>query len=531
MAFDFLRRITERVVRQWKRGELNKKFVELAKDHVASIEKNIQDEKKILELENQVRLLKAEKSRPEFKKKKKIKSVNTDELKDKKESSDKPVKKVAIDNRVTLELDPSELPSDVIKNGTRTVVIKDIKLEKNITEYKIQRYWSPGLNKGFEASIDGYDGSSIGSSLRAFINHLYYAGRVPQDKIRLILDDLGLSLSRASLCGVVNQQPNYLHEELVAARDCGITKDRLIHLDETGHKLGRDNLHTFGSSNRFFTYLRTFASKSRLCAMKSVLINDSFIFDAKAYKRVAKRFKNVMQLTNLRSLIGSAVLSQKSLESLLDRFDFSQRMRSSVLEQALLSAFDRGLQGSRFKHLIVDDAPNLNWWRRTQLCWVHEIRKYKLLDLSSHTSAIDELVEYWRDFYHRLRRYRDNPDEKLKFFLLSRFDSICGLDTGLRSVNEQLARTLKNKQRLLHVLNSPEVVLDNNQIERDLREKVIKRKVSLFNRSWEGVRAWDLMLSLMSTCRKNGVSFYKYLVDRYSDAGEIKYLGQIITSN
>ena len=45
--------------------------------------------------------------------------------------------------------------------------------------------------------------------------------------------------------------------------------------------------------------------------------------------------------------------------------------------------------------------------------------------------------------------------------------------------------------------------------QQPIREKVIKQKISLFNQSWEGVRAWDLMLSLAGTCKKNGVSFFQ----------------------
>ena len=79
MSFDFLAKISERVVRQWKRGDLNKKFVDLAKDHLVSMEKNLQFTKKIAELEDENRRLKAEQARPKFKPKKKIETKTTDE--------------------------------------------------------------------------------------------------------------------------------------------------------------------------------------------------------------------------------------------------------------------------------------------------------------------------------------------------------------------------------------------------------------------------------------------------------------------
>lgn len=180
---------------------------------------------------------------------------------------------------------------------------------------------------------------------------------------------------------------------------------------------------------------------------------------------------------------------------------------------------------------MTDDAKNLVFWKRHQLCWVHEIRKYKLLDLYGHSEIVDEVISKWFKFYRLLKSYKRGPSRKNKGILWKIFNKLCKEDTGLSKVNEQLERTFNNRKKLLYVLNQPEVEIHNNLVERDIREKVIKRKISLFNRSMSGVKSWDLMLSLASTCRKNNISFYKYLIDRYNEKGEINYLGQIIASH
>tara|TARA_Y100000590_G_C14945419_1_gene722863 strand:- start:68 stop:214 length:147 start_codon:yes stop_codon:yes gene_type:complete len=46
-----------------------------------------------------------------------------------------------------------------------------------------------------------------------------------------------------------------------------------------------------------------------------------------------------------------------------------------------------------------------------------------------------------------------------------------------------------------------------------------------------GVRNWDLMLSLASTCRKNRISFYRYLIDQHGGKGEVPYLGKVILAS
>ena len=112
----------------------------------------------------------------------------------------------------------------------------------------------------------------------------------------------------------------------------------------------------------------------------------------------------------------------------------------------------------------------------------------------------------------------------------SEFDRITSLSTGINLIDKQLERTKLKKDKLLLFLKYPQVPLHNNLSENDLRERVIKRKISLQNRSLEGMKAWDLMLGLASTCRKIEVSFWKYLEDRISSRETIPYLGRIINT-
>ena len=72
--------------------------------------------------------------------------------------------------------------------------------------------------------------------------------------------------------------------------------------------------------------------------------------------------------------------------------------------------------------------------------------------------------------------------------------------------------TKKKKDELLLVLDYPRVPLHNNLAEIAVREGVIKRKISYGTRSELGRLAWENMLSIMDTCRKLRVSFYRYVL-------------------
>jgi len=80
------------------------------------------------------------------------------------------------------------------------------------------------------------------------------------------------------------------------------------------------------------------------------------------------------------------------------------------------------------------------------------------------------------------------------------------------------------------VLDRPEIPLHNNTSERDIREYVKRRKISGSTRSEEGKKSRDTFTSLKKTCRKLGISFWKYLEDRIKMTMQIPPLADLITS-
>ena len=87
------------------------------------------------------------------------------------------------------------------------------------------------------------------------------------------------------------------------------------------------------------------------------------------------------------------------------------------------------------------------------------------------------------------------------------------------TLDRLLARLHRRKPELLRVLQRPEIPLHTNGSENDVRACVTKRKVSggTVNTPgpWHRARhARDVLLGLMKTCRKLGVSFFRYLGHR-----------------
>jgi hypothetical protein len=119
----------------------------------------------------------------------------------------------------------------------------------------------------------------------------------------------------------------------------------------------------------------------------------------------------------------------------------------------------------------------------------------------------------WR-FYADLKAWKRDPCPRRAAALRARFDRIFTRRTGYVVLDRLLARLHRRKAELLRVLERPEIPLHTNASENDIRACVTKRKVSGGTMSEAGRTARDALLGLMKTCRKLGVSFYRYLGDR-----------------
>ena len=97
-------------------------------------------------------------------------------------------------------------------------------------------------------------------------------------------------------------------------------------------------------------------------------------------------------------------------------------------------------------------------------------------------------------------------------------------------MNERIALTCAKQTQLLVALDHPEMPLHTNQIERDLRTWVRRRKISGGVRTLAGAEAWDTFLSLAVTARKLGVSFYHYLYDRIAAINQMPSLAALVTA-
>lgn len=186
------------------------------------------------------------------------------------------------------------------------------------------------------------------------------------------------------------------------------------------------------------------------------------------------------------------------------------------------------------KIMISDDARQyLGIAVYHALCWMHEIRLYKKLNplIDYHRiQLLAFLTRVWA-FYDLLDRFRENPDEEEKERLETEFDELFSTETGYEELDKRIALTKEKKEELLLVLRFPEIPLHNNPAELALREPVVKRKISNGTRSEDGKAAWENLMSVQDTCRKQGVGFFDYIKDIFSGKRAMTRLAHLISQN
>jgi hypothetical protein len=304
-------------------------------------------------------------------------------------------------------------------------------------------------------------------------------------------------------------------------------------VDDTGARHDGKNGYCTHIGNELFAWFQSTDSKSRInflellrAGQKDYVINE----DALEYMNNQGLTKSILHLLE---------------DHYKKRFDDLSEWETHLQELQIVNhrhikiATEGALIGSVLHHglpkslvIVSDDAGQFNILNHA-LCWIHAERTLSKLiapNEEKRKTLEDTRNQIW-DFYHDLKAYKISPNETKKAQMEVEFDEIFKQKTDYQMLNLALNRLYENKSELLLVLERPEIPLHNNLSENDIREYVKRRKVSGSTRSELGRRCRDTFTSLKKTCRKLGVSFWEYLLDRCSKTHNIPPLQDIILQN
>jgi regulator of replication initiation timing len=432
-----------------------------------TIEHLVQENAKLREENQQLRdkiaNLKGEKGKPKIRPSVSAREPLSSKQKSQRWSKGSKKDKIKVDRQVTVSVN-RPLPPDTHFACYRKVVIQDVILKTDNVEYLLEKYYSPSLNKYYDAKLpNSVRGSQFGANLKAFIAVLYFSCRVTENKIWQLCKDIGISISEGQISNIITK---VMHKELASEKqaifEAGMNHASFVQADETGARhQGRNH------------YMHVICDPSFTCYF---------------------------------------IKPDKKRDTLKDIFGLGKEER---LEIPLVT--DDAKQ-----YYELSEINCLCWIH--EIRHYIELNPY----LGYHKRILESFLAELYEFYRFIQLYKINPNDDIKAEVRSKFEGLIFRSYGYRELELRLAVTWKNRDRLLQFLDYPYIPLHNNESEIAAREPVIKRKISYGTRSELGKSAWENALSIKDTCRKLGVNFFQYMLDIYSNSFPMKRLAEVL---
>jgi hypothetical protein len=372
----------------------------------------------------------------------------------------------------------------------------------------------------------------FGPALRRFVLAQYHGAQTSVERLTRLLRDLGVDISKRQVMRLLNEGQEDFAAEAEAVLRAGLETAPWISVDDTGARHQDRNGITTQIGNDAFAWFGTSFSKSRLNFLELLRAgHKDYVLNEAAFSYMAKRNLSRTVMARLAEAPAQRFASEVAWLAHLEQLGISalkvqpdpMRIATEGALWGSIAAHDllRGAAGGPGDTVILsDDAGQFNVGRHA-LCWVHSERLIHKLDAFSATQRREKeriRARLWQ-LYADLKAYREKPTQRRRGQLCRCFEALFTTKTGFLALDRLLARIRANKRELLLVLERPEVPLNTNQSENDIRAMVTRRKLSGGTRSQTGRQARDAFLGLMKTCRKLRISYWQYLGDRLKVPG------------
>ena len=416
-------------------------------------------------------------------------------------------------------------PAGSRNKGFEDIVVQELSLFPQVTRYRRER-WETADGRTIIADLDPAIVGGYGPNLHRFVLALHVSGQVTCDRIVALLNGMGVVISKRQVVRLLTARLETFRAEDEAVLKAGLG-GAYVTVDDTGARHAGKSGYTTQIGSPNFTTFRTGPSKSRLAFLSRLCGGASlYVINEAALDYMKERGLPLSTIGKFKEHKTQIFSSAADWERHLQALGLNEL---KVAPDPLLIASEAALWGA-IRHqgllpdtvIVSDDAGQFRVGAHA-LCWVHAERLvHKLIpanDKQRNAIEIAKRMIWW--FYRALKDYKLDPSAERAELLRARFDRIFKrASTGFATLDRLLRRLHRNKEGLLRVLERPEIPLNTNASENDIRAFVTKRKISGGTVSDKGRDARDIMLGLAKTCVKLKLSFYDFLGDRLGVPGQ-----------
>ena len=411
--------------------------------------------------------------------------------------------------------------------GYEDIVIQDLHLAARTILYRRERWltpWGETVMASLPAGIVG----GYGPNLRRFVLASHIQGQVTSERLRVLLNDIGIAISKRQIVRLLSGSLEAFAAEDRDVLRAGLASARWITVDDTAARHAHRDGYTTQIGDDRFTAFRTGVSKSRQAFLSMLRAGHAeYIVNEEAIAYMGRRNLAGSVIAKLADHPHKTFADEAAWRAHLERLGLDTL---KVTPDPVGIATEAALWGAIRQHgllegtvIVSDDAGQFRVGEHA-LCWVHAERLvHKLVPATAQQRRAVEIVRaliWW--FYRDLKAFQRAPCRRRATALRARFERIFRRRTGYVMLDRLLARLHRRRRELLCVLDRPEIPLHTNGSENDIRAFVTKRKISGGTVSEAGREARDVLLGLMKTCHKLGVSFFHYLGHRLAIPGAPK---------
>lgn len=431
-----------------------------------------------------------------------------------------------------------ELPPDAVLQSYRVSHYYDFRIESDLIEYRRIVYHSKSADKYYVSAlpINCPEKGDYTYSLQEQVYRLKYKYGMSINSILQLLKDGGVEITKGTLSNMLLSVGEALSSERDSIHQAGISNGIYTSSDTTLDRFNGENHHAHIFCNQWFTTYYTRPKKDRQTIVDLLRCNKErmYLLNEQGIElcRILKSAKGVIELlenhlfTTPKTASEFEAYLKEHLSSLSDKA--FQSCQKRIYEAAYLAAYYEEEQLGIF---LSDNAPQYNLINFiTALCWIHIGRHFKKMNPTNDTyqkQLKDFLLEFWM-YYDWLLNYKKEPTPELKQKLYDDFDVLFSTQTDYDQLNDRIDKTKALKDKLLVVLDNPDLPLHNNGAELAARRQVRYRDISFQTRSQKGRNAKNIALSIYQTCQKLGVDATQYILDKLTKRNTMTPLADLI---